>query len=204
MSIPFIEGLGLALGLLIALGPKDTYVIKNSIRAGNALALVLICSISDILLILLGVWGLGALITENPLLLLVTMTGSIAYLVFFGCQALMGAIKGVEIVAEQPHFNAARSAVIKGALFHSLLTPYAWLDTVFVIGTISTTKEGIVKAAFAGGAMSASFFWFSFLTIGSRLAAPLFRNKQMWRGLDAIVAVSMFLLATKLAAGILW
>ncbi|GKT26684.1 LysE/ArgO family amino acid transporter [Acidovorax sp. SUPP3334] len=204
MNFPFVEGLGLALGLLVALGPKDTYVIKHSVRAGNAIALVLICSISDVLLIFLGVWGLGALITESPVLLAVTMAGSIAYLVFFGCQALAGAIKGTEMIAELPHSNVARSAVVKGALFHSLLTPYAWLDTVFVIGTVSATKEGMVKVAFASGAMSASFFWFAFLTVGSRLAAPLFKNKQVWRALDAVVAVSMFLLATKLVADFPW
>lgn len=205
-SLQLIEGFVLGAGLLIALGPKDTFVIKNSLSGHNALALVLICALSDLLLITLGVVGLGSLITVNRWLMVTTMVISIVYLLYFGAQALFLAWRGGANLgdADVSMSTLSRNQVIKGALFHSLLTPFAWLDTVLVIGSISATKLGMDKVFFAGGAVAASFLWFCFLTIGSRLAAPMFRSRKMWQTMDLVVCVSMFVLAGKLIADYPW
>jgi L-lysine exporter family protein LysE/ArgO len=206
-SLQFAEGFILGAALLVALGPKDTFVIRNSVQGDNALLLVLICSLSDLLLISLGVLGLGAVITHHRWLMMLTMTVSIIYLVFYGGQAAFAAFRGITPVGAGDVTSAPalpRGQVIRGALFHSLLTPFAWLDTVLVIGSISATKIGLAKYAFAGGAVTASFLWFVFLTLGSRIAAPLFRVKRVWVALDVIVATSMFLLAAKLLADYPW
>ena len=206
LNLQLIEGLVLGAGLLIALGPKDTFVIKNSLGGRNAITLVLICALSDVLLITLGVVGLGTVITANRWLMVLTMSISILYLLYFGGQALRWAYQGGALPGkvDSSEEEAPRNEVIKGALFHSLLTPFAWLDTVLVIGSISATKAGSDKIYFAGGAVAASFLWFIFLTIGSRLAAPMFRNRRMWQALDIVVCISMFVLAGKLVGDYPW
>lgn len=206
VNLQLIEGFVLGAALLIALGPKDTFVIKNSLTGRNALTLVLICAVSDLFLIALGVLGLGSLITGSYWLMVTTMSISIVYLLYFGAQALLLARSGGTNLDEAGVLMTplSRKQVIKGALFHSLLTPFAWLDTVLVIGSISATKLGMDKISFAGGAVAASFLWFFFLTIGSRLAAPMFRNRKMWQALDLVVCASMFVLAAKLIADYPW
>lgn len=204
--LQLIEGFVLGAGLLIALGPKDTFVIKNSFDGNNAFVLVLICALSDAVLITLGVLGLGAIITANRWVMVLTMTVSILYLLYFGFRALRSAYLGQTSVNGEAvaHMAVPRAEVIKGAIFHSFLTPFAWLDTVLVIGSISAIKVGADKLFFAGGAVLASFLWFITLTVGSRLAAPMFLNPRVWQGLDGLVFISMFLLAGKLLADYPW
>jgi L-lysine exporter family protein LysE/ArgO len=207
VSILFAEGFTLGIGLLIALGPKDTFVIKNSLGGQHALILVLICALSDVLLIVLGVLGLGTLISTSHGVMVIAMMLSIAYLLYYGVMALRAAIVGMqslELHGLDAEHAMPRRRVITEALFHSLLTPYAWLDTVLVIGAISSTKAGLGKWWFASGAILASFLWFMFLTRGARVAAPLFRSRRAWRMLDAIVAVSMLALAIKLLGDYPW
>lgn len=203
----FFEGFLLGAGLLIALGPKDTFVIKNSLQGHSAAMLVAICSLSDVLLIALGVGGLGLLVASTRWAMVSAMVFSIGYLAYFSLQALRSALRsGQSVVAADtpPQARTGAAQVAGMALFHSLATPYAWLDTVLVIGSISATKAGEAKLAFAAGAMVASFAWFVFLTLGSRLAAPLFRDRRAWQVLDLVVALSMMALAAKLVSDYPW
>jgi L-lysine exporter family protein LysE/ArgO len=206
-NIQFVEGLFLGLGLLVALGPKDTFVIKNSVTGGNALMLIAICGLSDVLLILFGVVGLGAIVASQRWLKVSVMSLSIVYLLYFSANAFLAAYKQT-FQFSQENFSSSKSSlkinVLKGALFHSLLTPFAWVDTVLVIGALSTAKIGADKYAFAGGAMVASFIWFMFLTMGSQLAAPLLRNRRTWQVLELIAGSSMFILAITLILGYPW
>jgi len=206
LNLQLIEGFFLGAGLLMALGPKDTFVIKNNLAGNNAVVLVLICALSDLALIILGVAGLGAVITANYWVMVLTMTVSILYLLYYGVRALYSAYLGQTHLDEQGASQKPmpRAQVVRGAFFHSLLTPFAWLDTVLVIGSISAIKVGADKFYFAGGAVVASFLWFIALTVGSRLAAPIFRNRRVWQGLDILVFISMFVLAGKLVADYPW
>jgi L-lysine exporter family protein LysE/ArgO len=73
----FLEGLLLGAGLLIAIGPKDAFVIRSSIRGSSALMLVAICAFSDVLLIALGVAGLGVLVASSRWAMVSAMVFSI-------------------------------------------------------------------------------------------------------------------------------
>ncbi|MDQ0012154.1 L-lysine exporter family protein LysE/ArgO [Variovorax boronicumulans] len=206
-TISFLEGLLLGAGLLVALGPKDTFVIKNSLQGYSAITLVAICALSDVLLITLGVAGLGLLVASTRWAMVSAMVFSIGYLLYFSFQALRSAFASsasFAVAGTLPEKTKPAFGVVRMALFHSLLTPYAWLDTVLVIGSVSATKEGEAKIAFAAGAMLASFIWFIFLTAGARLAAPLFRARRAWQVLDLVVAVSMMALAAKLLSDYPW
>jgi L-lysine exporter family protein LysE/ArgO len=206
-TVSFFEGLLLGAGLLIALGPKDTFVIKNSLQGYSATKLIAICAFSDVLLIALGVAGLGLVVAANRWAMVSAMVFSIGYLMYFSFQALQSVLESSASPAADCKAllePTATSRVAGMALFHSLATPYAWLDTVLVIGSVSATKAGDAKFAFAAGAMIASFIWFTFLSFGARLAAPLFRDRRAWQALDLVVAFSMMALAMKLVSDYPW
>ena len=73
--------------------------------------------------------------------------------------------------------------------------PYAWLDTVVLIGSIGAAKPAGQQALFATGAMTASLIWFVVLALGCQRSTGLFRSPVVWRYLDAGVAVLMVYLA---------
>ena len=77
------------------------------------------------------------------------------------------------------------------------LNPHVYLDTVVLLGSVSTQfKENITW--FAAGAMSASFVFFFALGYGARLLRPVFAQARAWRILDFLIGCIMWGIALKL------
>ena len=70
------SGLGLGLSLIIAIGAQNVFVLRQGIRRQHVLAVVIICAVSDALLIAAGVAGLGFVITSAPWLIVVARWAS--------------------------------------------------------------------------------------------------------------------------------
>ena len=80
------------------------------------------------------------------------------------------------------------------------LNPHVYLDTVVLLGSVST-RYGEARPAFAFGAVTASFFFFFSLGYGARLLQPLFTRAGAWQVLDALVGVTMLVLGAALLRG---
>jgi L-lysine exporter family protein LysE/ArgO len=78
------------------------------------------------------------------------------------------------------------------------LNPHVYLDTLGLIGAISTQFLGSDKLAFSVGAVTASFVFFFGLAYGARRLAPVMQSARAWRILDVIIGAIMFALAFKL------
>ncbi|WP_307793544.1 LysE/ArgO family amino acid transporter [Microbacterium stercoris] len=87
---------------------------------------------------------------------------------------------------------------ILSCLAMTWLNPHAYLDTVFLIGSVSA-GYGDLRWLFGAGAVLGSVIWFTFLAYASRYAARLLRSPRSWRILDALIAVAMLALAASLA-----
>ena len=79
------------------------------------------------------------------------------------------------------------------------LNPHVYLDTVVLLGSISTRYAG-QEPAFALGAMTASFLFFFALGYGARLLRPLFARPAAWRVMDGVIALVMWAIAAGLLA----
>ena len=79
----------------------------------------------------------------------------------------------------------------------TFLNPHVYLDTVVLLGSVSTQYAG-AKTQFAGGAALASMTFFFTLGFGARLLSPLFRKPAAWRILDAGIGAVMWTLAVLL------
>ncbi|WZB68709.1 LysE family transporter [Achromobacter xylosoxidans] len=88
-------------------------------------------------------------------------------------------------------------ATLTTCLAFTWLNPHVYLDTVVLLGSISSQYEGH-KAAFALGAMAASFTFFFTLGFGARLLRPVFASQAAWRVLDVLVGIAMLAIALKL------
>jgi L-lysine exporter family protein LysE/ArgO len=193
----YLEGLLLGLGLFAAPGPKDTLVIRQSMSGGATWGVVAICVLADVVLIAIGVAGAGAMLVRAPQIVSALLLAGALYLLWFGGQRLHAAVRNRSMPGVTELSRSPRELAVS-ALGLGFCNPYAWLDTVVLIGTIGGAKPQAQQAAFAGGAMTASLLWFIALALGSGRLTFLFRSPAAWRVLDVGVALLMAYLATGL------
>lgn len=214
------SGLGLGLSLIIAIGAQNVFVLRQGIRREHVLPVVIVCALSDALLIAAGVAGLGVVIAAAPWLVVVARWAGAAFLLVYGILAARRALRGGEElrVDDMPAATAsaasgaATSAVTatRTALAPVLLTvlaltwlnPHVYLDTVLMLGSIAAT-HGDDRWLFAAGAIAASILWFTALGFGARHLGRWLRTERSWRILDGIIAVVMIAIAISLVLPVL-
>lgn len=186
-----LAGLFAGAGLIIAIGAQNAFVLRQGLQRRYVGTVVLACMGADIALILAGVGGMGALVLQWPLLLQVLRFGGAAFLAWYGLQAGVRAWRGGSALAAARSDGGNRRQVLLACLAFTLLNPHVYLDTVVLLGSLSTRYPGDLRWAFAAGASVASVLWFCALGYGARLLQPLFRNPNAWRVLDAGIALFM-------------
>lgn len=198
----FTEGLLLGAGLFTSVGPKDAFVIKRSISSPHLLSIALVCAGSDALLIVLGAQGLSSLLSQHPGVASAALWAGIAYLAGYGLLALRSAIwrrQPEHVDGPRTGSEPTRSRTVLATAAVSLLNPYAWIDTVLLLGTVIVSHTPAARAPFAIGAMTASLAWFLMLTYGARACRAWFARTLAWRMLDCFVAVMMLGFAVRFA-----
>ncbi|MFJ2542708.1 L-lysine exporter [Microbacterium sp. NPDC087589] len=216
--LPALSGLGLGLSLIIAIGAQNVFVLRQGIRREHVLPVVIICAVSDALLIAAGVAGLGFVISAAPWLVVVARWAGALFLLAYGLLAARRAWRGGEQLRVEPadgESSNARSSggtstatrtalvpVIATALALTWLNPHVYLDTVLMLGSIAAT-HGEDRWLFAAGAITASILWFIALGFGARYLGRWLRTERSWRIVDALIAVVMITLAISLVLPVL-
>jgi L-lysine exporter family protein LysE/ArgO len=181
-------------GLIIAIGAQNAFVLRQGLQRRHVGLVVAICMLGDIALILCGVAGIGALIDQWPALLQALRFGGAAFLGAYGLMAAYRAWRGSGALAPTTAGETDWRHVAWACLAFTFLNPHVYLDTMVLLGGLSTRYPGMTRWAFATGACTASVLWFSTLGYGARLLLPVFRNPLAWRVLDGLIAVFMLLL----------
>lgn len=195
-----LQGFSLGATMIIPIGAQNAYVLNQGIKRNHHLTTATICSVMDVFFISLGIFGGGALLSQNETLLTVVTLGGIAFLTFYGWLSLRAALQHSDQQESQPQKLArGRRAVILGALAVTVLNPHLYLDTVVILGSIGGQFEGSDRLAFALGTMMASFVWFYGLSIGAAKLAPVLSKPKTKKIIDLIVATMMFIIAFALA-----
>ncbi|PTV97258.1 L-lysine exporter family protein LysE/ArgO [Rhodobacter aestuarii] len=197
-STAAFAGFRLGLGLILAIGAQNAFVLRQGLRREHVFAVALFCAASDALLIALGVSGMGTLSNLAPWVAEALRWGGVAFLTWYGMRAALAAWRGGErLEAGAGAAPTLRSVMVTVAAL-TWANPHVWLDTVVLLGAVSAQFPG-QGLAFGAGAVCASFIFFFALAYGARLLAPLFAKPIAWRVLDALVALIMFSVALKLA-----
>ncbi len=202
LLVPLIEGFLLSLGLIVGIGPQNTFILQQSLKRQFVLMVALLTSLIDAALISLGAGGVGHFLANVPLLgQLIAWAGAV-FLLVCGGQSLSAAFRPVPLAASVAYRSVrlGRRAVIIGILAVSLLNPSTYLDTVLVIGGNAAQYESLPKVFFTVGAILASGFWFFTLSFGAAkfsgfLCAP--RNLRM---VDGFSGVLMWFIAVRLVS----
>ena len=194
-----LRGFALGLGLIVAIGAQNAFVLERGLVRNHVLAVVVLCTLADAALIATGVAGLGIWITGVPrLVTAVTITGAL-FLFGYAALALKRALSPAAMAMRGARVMGWK-AVVATVLALTFLNPHVYLDTVVLLGSLSARYElGAEKFAYGLGAAAASAVWFCALGFGARLLAPLFARPTAWRVLDLVIAAVMATLAASLA-----
>ncbi|MDQ2088299.1 LysE/ArgO family amino acid transporter [Marimonas arenosa] len=195
----FLAGFSLGFSLILAIGAQNAFVLRQGLRREHVLATVLICALSDAVLIAAGVAGFGALARAVPGFETVMRFGGAAFLLWYGARNFAAAWRGGERLDSSGEARHSLRGVVLTVVALTWLNPHVYLDTVVLLGSVSAQYPA--RTAFAAGAICASFTFFFSLGYGARLLAPLFARPAAWRVLDVVVGATMWAIAAKLVAG---
>jgi L-lysine exporter family protein LysE/ArgO len=215
---PLLAGLGLGFSLIVAIGAQNLFVLRQGLRREHVFVVAAICAVSDAVLIVLGVSGVGLVLNAAPWLVDVVRWAGAAFLVGYGLLAAKRAWRpsGATLAAdgtaiatsesrgirhsEQPGAVVTRTRLLPAVLTCLALTwlnPHVYLDTVFLLGTVANT-HGDARWLFAAGAVASSAVWFFGLAFGARYLGRWLGTPRAWRILDAVIAVVMIALGVSL------
>jgi L-lysine exporter family protein LysE/ArgO len=213
-----LAGLLTGLSLIVAIGAQNAFVLRQGLRRAHVGPVVTVCTVSDLVLIVAGVAGIGAVIQHADWALQAVRWFGVAFLTWYGLSsawrarhpsALSGSADGNDAAAgTRAVAGAATAARVPGAglaptirrtFALTWLNPHVYLDTVVLLGSIANTHGPSGRWWFAVGAAVGSILWFTGLGFGARFAAPLLTTPRAWQVLDLLIAATMLGIAAKLA-----
>ncbi len=190
-----------AFALILAIGAQNAFVLRQGLLGRHVFAVALTCALSDAILITAGVAGFGALVAQFPGLPMVMRFAGAAFLLVYGGLRFAAAWMGQShLAAAAP--AASLKATIVTCLMLTWLNPHVYLDTLGLLGAVSTRFEGLaLKATFAISAAFASFTFFFSLAYGAKLMSRIMQSNRAWQVMDVGIGTLMWLLAAGLILG---
>ena len=195
-----LAGFALGLSLILAIGAQNAFVLRQGLRRSHVFAVCLTCALSDALLITAGVSGFGWMVEAAPWIEPLFRWAGAAFLLVYGALSMKSALASAEALSAADRGTGSLKAALGTCLALTWLNPHVYLDTVVLLGSVSTQWEG-ARLPFGLGAAAASFVFFFALGYGARLLAPVFARPNAWRALDALVSLVMWAIAAKLILG---
>jgi L-lysine exporter family protein LysE/ArgO len=192
-----LSGLGFGLSLIVAIGAQNAFVLRQGLRREHVGTVVAICALSDAVLIVAGIAGIGALVGAAPWVLTVLRWLGAAFIAGYGVLAARRALRPGSLEADPAGSSTSLGSAVLACLAFTWLNPHVYLDTLVLLGSVANT-HGSARWWFGAGAAVGSVAWFSALGFGARFLRPLFRSRTAWRVLDGIIALVMFAVAASL------
>lgn len=184
---PLIFGFILQSGMILALGAQNLFVLEKGLLKDRPLLVATICSVCDVSLILLGVFGAGAFFAQNAMLSLLLKLGGAAFLLKYAYGKFREAGNFQKLAEQLTVKQSGLHTILLSTLAVSLLNPHVYLDTVVLIGGYSTqfltTHD---KLNFAIGAGLLSIVWFFSLSMGASFFSSALTKPKTMRNINYI------------------
>lgn len=197
ISAAYTTGFSIGLSLIVAIGAQNAFVLRQGLRNEHVAAVALTCALSDVLLIFFGVSGFRQVLASAPWIDPLMRYAGAAFLLWYGARSLRSAVTGSSGLVVTTGLSLPFTTVIGTCLAFTWLNPHVYLDTVVLVGTLSTRFPG-EELVFASGASTASFVFFFSLAYGATFLRPLFAKPLAWRILDTAIAAIMWTIAVTL------
>jgi L-lysine exporter family protein LysE/ArgO len=192
-----LAGFAACLVLIVAIGAQNAFVLRQGLRREHVVPVVLTCAVSDLVLIVAGIAGLGAVIAAQPTAVTVIRWVGAAFLLGYAALAAKRAWRPGTL-APTDRAPATLRATLLTCLALTYLNPHVYLDTVLLLGSVA--QQHPHRWLFGIGAAAASMVWFAGLGLGAHRLAPVLARPAAWRVLDGLIAVVMVGVAVTLLA----
>ena len=189
-----LEGFALSIGLILALGPQNVFVMRQGLMRSHVFAVCLACSLFDAALITAGVLGVGSILAGIQEAEFTIAIGASMFLISYGLLRIKSAINPVGMSTEGEGESELAPTIAAAAAF-TFLNPHVYVDTLLLIGGASSRYVGEERLAFGSGAATASFVFFFSLGYGARSLSEVLNKPKAWRYIDLSIAAIMFIIA---------
>ena len=189
-----ILGFFTGLSLILAIGAQNIFVIEQGLKKQYVFLVCLICSLSDLILIFLGIFlfeYFRSLFTYKIELIFNILL--FVFLVYFVINKIRTKYDSFDINPEKQDISF-KNAIIK-TLGFTYLNPHVYSDTVFFLGNFSKNFLIIQKYYFGIGASIASFLFFFSLGYLSKLSSKYLQSRNSWKVINLFIVVFMSILA---------
>lgn len=193
----FLSGFSLGLSFILAIGAQNAFVLKQGLKRHHVFLVCFICAFSDALLISLGVSGFGEMVKRFPSIEVMARYGGALFLAAYAVKSFVSSFRKNHTLLPSGEVPESVLKIIAICLAFTWLNPHVYLDTVVLLGAISTRYEA-TKLQFGLGAVSASFVFFFSLGYGAKVLIPMFSNPVSWKILDFIIGVVMLSISVSL------
>jgi len=189
-----ILGFFTGLSLILAIGAQNIFVIEQGLKRQYVFLVCLICSLSDLILIFLGIFlfeYFKSFFTNNIELIFNILL--FIFLIYFITNKLKFKYKNLEVNIDTNKISL-KNVIIK-TLGFTYLNPHVYSDTVFFLGNFSKNFLITQKYFFGIGASIASFLFFFSLGYLSKFLSKYLKNYRIWQTINTFIIIFMGSLA---------
>ena len=174
--------------LIIAIGPQNLFVISQGLKKQFVFIVVLFCSLSDSLLIVAGINLSNFIIgIDSRLIITLKIIGG-GWLILYGLNKIRK-LRSLKNISENIKSKENLKSIFITLFLITYANPHVYLDTVILLGSISTNFNN--KFLFGLGAVIASFVFFFSLGYLSKFLSKYIYSQKTWFFIDLIVGILM-------------
>ena len=181
--------------LILAIGAQNVFVIEQGLKKQYVFLVCLICSISDLILIFLGIFlfeYFKIYFTKNIELIFNILL--FIFLIYFIYNKVRSLYKSLEINFENSTLSL--QSIIAKTLGFTYLNPHVYSDTVFFLGNFSKNFLITNKYFFGIGASIASFLFFFSLGYLAKFFSNYLINSNTWKVINFFIIIFMTVLSS--------
>tara|TARA_B100001057_G_C22664279_1_gene877193 strand:- start:114 stop:728 length:615 start_codon:yes stop_codon:yes gene_type:complete len=190
LLIGFFTGLS----LILALGAQNIFVIEQGLKKQFIFLVCLICSISDYILIFLGIILFEYFQSYfNQIIELILNILLLIFLLHFIYSKIKLSFSNINFSTTKTE-ETYKSIFLK-TLGFTYLNPHVYSDTVFFLGNFSKNFTLTNKIYFGLGASISSFLFFFTIGYLANFLSKYFNNKRTWFYINISVILFMTVLS---------
>ncbi|WP_435086746.1 LysE/ArgO family amino acid transporter [Candidatus Pelagibacter bacterium nBUS_33] len=178
------------LSLILAIGAQNIFVIEQGLKKQHIFLVCLICSLSDLILIFIGIFLFHYFVQYfNSIIELIFNLLLIGFLIHFIYSKIK--ILNTEISLDSDQNRVSKYDIFLKTLGFTYLNPHVYSDTVFILGNFSKNFLLNEKIIFGIGASVASFLFFFLLGYLSKILSKYAKSKKVWNIINLFIIIFM-------------
>ena len=178
------------LSLILAIGAQNIFVIEQGLKKQHVFLVCLVCSISDLILIFLGIFIFEFFSKYfNSTVELIFNIALVIFLIHFIYSKIKNYKTAVNFDTDVTSITAFN--ILLKTLGFTYLNPHVYSDTVFFLGNFSKNFIISQKIFFGIGASIASFLFFFLIGYLSKYLSKFAKNQKIWNIINIIIIIFM-------------